>query len=99
MEQVAAARTRTDSAESWKHWGHDVDRYLRQLENLLWPSLIVIGGGVSSDLDRFERYLHTRTPVVAAKAGNDAGIIGAALAHRCRTTSGVAKRVPSATLG
>lgn len=98
MEQVAAARTRTDTSESWKHWGHDVDRYLRQLENLLWPSLFVIGGGVSSDLDQFERYLHTRTPVVAAKAGNDAGIIGAALAHRCRAGGTASKRVAQGAL-
>lgn len=84
MEKLVAARTRVDRSESWKHWAHDVDSYLQQLENLLWPSLIVIGGAVSTEFNRFERFLHTRTPVVAARAGNDAGVIGAALAQRCR---------------
>lgn len=87
MEQRVAARTRTDASESWKHWGHDVSAYLEILENLLWPQLIVIGGGVSKDFDRFEKYLHTRTPVVPATTGNDAGIIGAALAHARRADS------------
>jgi polyphosphate glucokinase len=87
MEERVAARTRTDSAESWKRWGHDVCSYLEILENLLWPRLFVIGGGVSTEFGRFERYLHTRTPVVAAKTGNDAGLIGAALAHARRANS------------
>jgi polyphosphate glucokinase len=92
MEELAASRTRTDSAESWKRWGSDVGAYLRQLENLLWPSLIVIGGGVSTEFDRFDGYLDTRTPVVAAKTGNDAGIIGAALAHRAAQSAGAQTR-------
>ena len=87
MEQRVAARVRTDTSESWKHWGHDVGSYLEILESLLWPKLFVIGGGVSKDFERYERYLHTRTPVVAAVTGNDAGIIGAALAHVRRAHS------------
>ncbi len=79
METRVAARARTDDRESWKKWGHDVNAYLQVLEGLLWPSLFVIGGGVSADFSQFAKYLHTRTPVLAARTGNDAGIIGAAL--------------------
>ena len=50
-------------------------------EDLLWPSLIILGGGVSKKADRFLPYLkQVRTPVVAAELYNDAGIIGAAMA-------------------
>jgi polyphosphate glucokinase len=77
---VVAARARPDDDESWESWGTDVGTYLQALEQLLWPSLIVIGGGVSERFDDFAGFLGTRTPVVAARHTNEAGIIGAALA-------------------
>ena len=98
MEKLAASCTRTDESESWKRWGHDVDTYLRELENLLWPSLIVIGGGISAHFEHFERFLHTRTPIVAAKDGNDAGIVGAALAHTDRAAHARRNVAASGTL-
>ena len=82
MEQrVMARRPGSGGSESWERWGHDVSSYLEIVEGLLWPTLFVIGGAVSRDFDRFERYLHTRTPVVTAKTGVAAGMIGAALAQ------------------
>ena len=79
-ESRASAAAREVEALSWKKWGDRVNRYLTTLENLVWPDLIVVGGGVSPQLAKFAPQLHLRTPVVAATAGNDAGIIGAALA-------------------
>ena len=78
-ETRAAAIVRERKKLSWKQYGRRVDEYLARLENLLWPDLVIIGGGVSADFDKFGRHLHRRTRVVAAAAGNDAGIIGAAL--------------------
>lgn len=78
-ETRASALVRETKDESWKEWGHDVDDYLAELERLLWPDLIIIGGGVSTDFDKFREHLKRRTRVVAATLGNDAGIIGAAL--------------------
>ena len=49
------------------------------IENLLWPDLIVLGGGISKKADKFEDYLTCRTPVVPARLLNQAGIVGAAL--------------------
>ena len=45
----------------------------------MWPSLFIIGGGVSKNADKFVPRLTARTPVVAATLRNDAGIIGAAI--------------------
>lgn len=65
---------------SWEKWAKRVTKYLSALENLLWPDLIVIGGGASRKADKFLPLLQVRTTVVPAQLRNDAGIVGAALA-------------------
>ena len=50
------------------------------MKALLWPDLIILGGGASKKLDKFVRYLTIDVPIVPAATLNDAGIIGAALA-------------------
>ena len=45
----------------------------------MWPTLFILGGGVSKNGDKFIPRLDRRTPVVAATLRNDAGIIGAAI--------------------
>jgi polyphosphate glucokinase len=57
-----------------------VSRYLQVLEGLMWPDLIIAGGGVSKKADKWLSLLECRTPVVAAALRNDAGIVGAAAA-------------------
>jgi len=94
------AREREDL--SWEHWAKRVTRYLGALENLLWPDLIIIGGGVSRKADKFLDQLAVRTRVVPAQLRNDAGIVGAALAAgidqtRSRVPSRTVRRRPPAT--
>jgi polyphosphate glucokinase len=48
------------------------------VENLFWPDLIIVGGGVSKKADKFFPLLSLRTPVVPAALQNEAGIVGAA---------------------
>ena len=79
-EEQASARARDDNDESWKKWAHKVDEYLDHVDALLWPDLIIIGGGVSKKADKFFPHLSTRAELVAAKFENEAGIVGAALA-------------------
>jgi len=79
-ETQASARIRDEKSESWKKWAAKVDDYLDHVDQLLWPDLIIIGGGVSKKADKFFPYLTTRAELVAATFENDAGIIGAALA-------------------
>jgi polyphosphate glucokinase len=78
-ERRSAAVSRTRRGLSWKAWALDLDEHLQRIEDLLWPSLFILGGGVSKNADRFIPRLTTRTPVVAATLRNDAGIIGAAI--------------------
>lgn len=79
-EDRAAASAREAEALSWGDWAPRVSRYLQVLENLLWPDLIILGGGVSKKAERWLPLLECRTPVVAAALRNDAGIVGAAVA-------------------
>jgi len=79
-ESQASARVREEQDESWKQWAGKVDHYLDRIDNLLWPDLIIIGGGVSKKADKFFPYLSTRAELVPATLLNEAGIVGAALA-------------------
>jgi len=82
-ETRAADSARERDGLGWEEWGERLTRYFRHVENLLWPDLIVVGGGVSKKFDKWSPYVSTRTPMVPAKLLNEAGIIGAALlAHR-----------------
>lgn len=84
-ETWAAASVRERMKLSWEEWAGRVDAYLNALDQLLWLDLIIIGGGVSSNPEKFLPLLNTRCPVVAATMGNDAGIVGAAIFAAQRT--------------
>ena len=79
-ERRAAERVRIENKLSWKKWALRVNEYLEAMEALLWPDLIIIGGGASKKYDRFFPYLTVKAETVPAQLRNDAGIIGAALA-------------------
>ena len=78
-EDIAAASVREELDLSWQEWAGRVSTYLRALETVIWPDLIIVGGGVSKRADRWLPLLDNRTPVVPATLRNDAGIVGAAL--------------------
>jgi len=77
-EDQAAASVRADHNLSWSQWADRLQRYYSHVENLLWPDLIVVGGGVSRKAEKFLPLLHLRAPIVAAQLANSAGIVGAA---------------------
>jgi polyphosphate glucokinase len=45
-ELWAADRVRKVEDLSWKKWSRRIGEYLQRMEALLWPDLIIIGGGV-----------------------------------------------------
>ena len=79
-EHRAADSARKREDLSWKEYARRLDEYLHKIEDLLWPDLIVIGGGISKKSEKFFRHLTNRTDVVRAEMQNNAGIAGAALA-------------------
>ncbi|HYB85738.1 MAG TPA: ROK family protein [Streptosporangiaceae bacterium] len=80
-EERASERAREEHNLSWEKWASRVDDYLKHVEALIWPSLFIIGGGISRKGDKFIPMLTSvRGRVVPAKLQNDAGIVGAAMA-------------------
>ncbi|KPL86105.1 polyphosphate--glucose phosphotransferase [Herpetosiphon geysericola] len=75
----AAASVREEQNQSWEQWAHGVELFLQTIEVMLWPDLIILGGGVSKDADQFLDRIRIRAKLVPARLTNDAGIIGAAL--------------------
>jgi len=79
-EDRAAASARDREDLSWEEWAGRVSRYLQVLEDLLWPDLVIAGGGVSKRADRWLPLVECRTEVVPAALRNSAGMVGAAAA-------------------
>ncbi|GAA2881726.1 hypothetical protein GCM10020220_084970 [Nonomuraea rubra] len=77
-EHHASDRAREKHDLGWDKWAERVEEYLRHVEMLFTPSLIVIGGGVSKKAQKFLPHVHLATPVVPAALQNQAGIIGVA---------------------
>jgi Transcriptional regulator/sugar kinase len=78
-ERRSAAVARIRRGLSWKAWAQDLDEHLDRIDKLMWPTLMILGGGVSKQGDKFIPRLTVRCPVVPAQLRNDAGIIGAAI--------------------
>ena len=77
-ETTTSARSLEESGYDWVTWAARVSRYLQHLEALLWPDLIVLGGGVSKTPELWFPMLEARTPLRLATLVNNAGIVGAA---------------------
>lgn len=77
LRAAASARHRDDL--SWKAWAKRVQRYLEHVVFLFSPDLLILGGGVSRNPDRWVPLLDVETELVVAEFANNAGIVGAAL--------------------
>ena len=80
FEKYAADSVRIEENLSRKQWGKRLHKYFKHINLLLSPDLIIIGGGSSKKFSKFEAQINIDTQIIPAKAENDAGIIGAALA-------------------
>ena len=98
-ERRSAAAARVRRGLSWKAWSQDLDEHLDRIDKLMWPNLMILGGGVSKAPDRFIPRLTVRCPVVAASLRNDAGIIGAAIVAMERSIEVARPAPPSLLIG
>jgi polyphosphate glucokinase len=86
-EKRASEHAKVLNNLSWGKWADRVGEYLRHMEALLSPELIIVGGGVSKQSDKWvPRLTGIRARIVPAALLNDAGIVGAAMF----TTAGAA---------
>jgi polyphosphate glucokinase len=79
-EKRASERAKELHDLSWGKWAERVDEYLQHIEAVLWPSLFIVGGGVSRQSEKWvPRLTRIRARIVPAAMLNDAGIVGAAM--------------------
>jgi polyphosphate glucokinase len=80
-ETRASERAKELHDMSWGKWAGRVDEYLQHIEAMLAPGLIIVGGGISKQSDKWvPRLTGIRAKIVPAALLNDAGIVGAAMA-------------------
>jgi polyphosphate glucokinase len=79
-ELMAADSVRERKGLSWKDYAKRVQTYIRRLDALIWPDLVIIGGGASKKADKLLSHIDVRPEVVPATLLNEAGIVGAAMA-------------------
>jgi polyphosphate glucokinase len=80
-EKRASERAKELGDLSWGKWAGRVDEYLQHIEALLSPNLIIVGGGISKEADKWvPRLTGIRARIVPAVLLNNAGIVGAAMA-------------------
>jgi polyphosphate glucokinase len=79
-EHRASGRVRTTESLGWDEWAGRVNEVLARYHALLWPDLFIVGGGVSENWAHFGHLLESPARIVRAQLGNEAGLIGAALA-------------------
>jgi polyphosphate glucokinase len=78
-ERRAAASIKVSKGLSWQAWSKRLAEYVDAIDSLLWPDLVIIGGGISKDADKFIHELPSRVKCVPAALQNQAGIVGAAM--------------------
>jgi polyphosphate glucokinase len=79
-EQRASDAVRKAKAWSWEKWTKRLNEFLSRMEQLFSPDLFILSGGVSKKHPEYLHLLKSQAEILPAKALNEAGIIGAALA-------------------
>ncbi|TDT31335.1 polyphosphate--glucose phosphotransferase [Naumannella halotolerans] len=77
-ETKASSGAKERDGLSYKEWAPRLQNYYDMIERLIWPDLIVVGGGVSRKAEKFLPLLKLNAPIIPAELENRAGIIGAA---------------------
>ncbi|MBI8989045.1 polyphosphate--glucose phosphotransferase [Corynebacterium meridianum] len=80
-EHLASSAVKEREDLRYGQWARErVSPVLREFERLFWPSLFIVGGGISRKAHKWVPKLECSTRVVPAELRNRAGIVGAAMA-------------------
>ncbi len=77
-EFYASNTAREKKHMSWTAWGNQFNHFMKHLEFIFSPDLILLGGGLSKRWDDFKSQINVKVKVRPATLQNHAGIIGAA---------------------
>ncbi|MCG9970758.1 polyphosphate--glucose phosphotransferase [Christiangramia crocea] len=84
IEEWAASSVKTEQDLSYKDWAYRFNIFLNHVFRILNPDVIIVGGGISNDWDKFEKYLDVDTRLIPAQLRNESGILGAAIAAKSK---------------
>jgi polyphosphate glucokinase len=79
IEHYAADSARKRDNLSYEEWGMRFNKFLKIIELMFSPDLIILGGGASKKINKYRDQLTIKTRILPAKFENNAGIVGAAL--------------------
>lgn len=83
-ETMAASSAKERENLSFADWAKRLTKYFNQIDRLLNPDLVIVGGGVSKQHEEFLHLIDSQIKLVPAESKNNAGIIGAAFLARKR---------------
>lgn len=78
LEAYSSNKAREEGELSWKRYGRRLNKSLKYLHHIISPDVIILGGGVSKQMNKYQQYLELDIPVIPASLQNAAGTIGAA---------------------
>lgn len=79
-EKLVSNAARKKNKLLWEEYGEALGGYLRYIDSLFYPNLIILGGGVSKKFENYSAHFSDLPHVKPATQKNDAGIVGAAFA-------------------
>ncbi len=77
-EKYCSDAVRKKSGMTWDEYGKRLNRYIKHLDRVFSPNLIVLGGGGSKEFASYKDFLKSPVKVTTAQMLNNAGIVGAA---------------------
>lgn len=80
IEFYAGDKARKVNDLSWSEWGGRFNYFLQRVVRVFTPETFIVGGGASKKFDKFAGQITVETPIRIAQFGNNAGIVGAAIA-------------------
>lgn len=86
IEFYAGDRARKLDDLNWSDWGERFNYFLQRASRVLTPDHFILGGGASKKFNKFSAKLEIDATIRVAEFGNNAGIIGAAMAARASNT-------------
>ena len=80
VERYAAASAMEREHLAWEDWADRVGEFLEMVDRLFSPDMVILGGGLSREPERWFHRIDTRFETVIASMANHAGVVGAAMA-------------------
>lgn len=79
IEEYAAASAKKREDLSFKKYGKRFNFFLNHIIRICSPDYIIIGGGLSKKIHKFEKHIKISVPYAVSAKLNNSGIVGAAM--------------------